>query len=164
MISGTLLNLVLPLLLRSAESMMKALLSWGRRFTRPTEQNSPLSSGTYNYSLNPSWICLIRDSKKAIPNICRGFFKDFRHLENHFKYLTSTNGLSAIVQDNFKQQMGKKLLVQAACVRHPWWQTEAKLAIVFTYCFFFSPLCLLLFTHFRDTPEGDIFWGPYILA
>ena len=24
-------------------------------------------------------------------------------------------------------------LVQAACVRHPWWQTEAKLAIVFTY-------------------------------
>ena len=25
--------------------------------------------------------------------------------------------------------------VQAACVRHPWWRTEAKLAIVFTYFF-----------------------------
>ena len=28
-------------------------------------------------------------------------------------------------------------LVQADCVRHPWWRTETKLAIDFTY--FFSP-------------------------
>ena len=27
------------------------------------------------------------------------------------------------------------LLVQAACLRHPWWWKEAKLAIVFTYFF-----------------------------
>ena len=25
------------------------------------------------------------------------------------------------------------LLVQAACVRHPWWRSEVKLAIIFTY-------------------------------
>ena len=29
------------------------------------------------------------------------------------------------------------ILVQAACLRHPWWRMEAKLAIVFTYFFFF---------------------------
>ena len=28
-----------------------------------------------------------------------------------------------------------KILVQAACMRHLWWRTEAKLAIVFTYFF-----------------------------
>ena len=29
----------------------------------------------------------------------------------------------------------KKILVQAACMRHPWWRTQAKLAIAFTYLF-----------------------------
>ena len=51
---------------------------------------------------------IFRESKKAIPNTCRGFFCDYRHLENHFKFLTSTNGLTDVVERNFKQQMGEK--------------------------------------------------------
>ena len=35
------------------------------------------------------------------------------------------------------------ILVQAACVLHLWWQTKAKLAIVFTY--FLSPEAEILF-------------------
>ena len=37
-----------------------------------------------------------------------------------------------------------QVLVQAACVRHPWWRTEAKLAIVFIY----------FLVHILDFPEG----------
>ena len=44
----------------------------------------------------------------------------------------------------------------AVCVRHPWWQTEANLAIVF-----FS-LRLLFLTQFGETPEAEIMFPPYI--
>ena len=40
------------------------------------------------------------------------------------------------------------LLVQAACVRHPWWQTEAKGAIVFTYFILLSFFFLFLLFFF----------------
>ena len=41
----------------------------------------------------------------------------------------------------------KVFLVQAACVRHPWWRTKVKLAIVFTY--FFISFFILFFYVFR---------------
>ena len=59
-------------------------------------------------------VCLIfkknqfSDSQKLIGNSCRGFFTDYRHLEEHFKVITSSCGLTAIVEENLKQQMGTK--------------------------------------------------------
>ena len=52
-----------------------------------------------------------RDSKKKIPNTCRKFFDDYRHLENHFKYLSNTSGLVERVEKNFKLQMGEHLTI-----------------------------------------------------
>ena len=46
-----------------------------------------------------------RSSKKAILNQCRGFWKDYRHLENHFKYLTNSEGLTSTVEANYSKQM-----------------------------------------------------------
>ena len=55
------------------------------------------------------------------------------------------------------------LLVQAACVLHVWWRTEAKLSIVFTYFFFFFfPLRLLLFTHFGASPVTENLFPPIL--
>ena len=51
---------------------------------------------------------VFRTSKKTIGNVCRGFFSDYRHLENMFKYLANTS-LTDVVEKNFKQQMGKLL-------------------------------------------------------
>ena len=51
-------------------------------------------------------------------------------------------------------------LVQVACMRHQWWRTEAKLAIIFTRFFSSFFLHLLLFTHFRDTQETNFFSSP----
>ena len=48
-----------------------------------------------------------------------------------------------------------RVLVQVACVHHPWWRTEAMLAIVFTYFFFFFSRLLLL-THFGETKKNYI--------
>ena len=50
---------------------------------------------------------IIRDSKKKIPNTCRGFFDDYRHLEEQFKSLTGTQGLVERVEENFLTQIGR---------------------------------------------------------
>ena len=49
-----------------------------------------------------------RESNKPIPHTCRGFFLDYRHLEKHFMDLSGTSGLTAVVEQNLKKQMGKK--------------------------------------------------------
>jgi len=51
-------------------------------------------------------ITQFRDSQKLIGNSCRGFFTDYRHLEEHFKVITNSCGLTAIVEESLKQQMG----------------------------------------------------------
>ena len=56
------------------------------------------------------------------------------------------------VHASFSNELGgpkKSQLVQASCVRHPWWWTEAKLAIVFTYFFLF----FFFFFLFLSTPS-----------
>ena len=55
---------------------------------------------------------LFRDSKKKIPNTCRGFFDDYRHLEEQFKSLTDTQGLVGIVDENFTTQIGDYFKIQ----------------------------------------------------
>ena len=52
---------------------------------------------------------LFRESRKSIQNVCRKFMEHPDHLENHFKYLTSTDGLTAVVEKNFKHQIGKQI-------------------------------------------------------
>ena len=53
------------------------------------------------------------------------------------------------------------ILVQAACVRHPWWRMEAKLALVFTYFLSFSTPSAF---HFGDTQEAYFFLGTDIFT
>ena len=50
---------------------------------------------------------LLRDHRDEIPSVCKEFFSDYRHLENQFKFLTNTAGLSKVVGENFSQEMGK---------------------------------------------------------
>ena len=50
---------------------------------------------------------LLRDHNDAIPRLCTGFFSNYRHLENQFKYLTSTAGLTNVVVQNFSREMGE---------------------------------------------------------
>ena len=57
-------------------------------------------------------IVLPRDCKDAVPDVHKGFFMDYRHLENQFKFLTNTSGLTSVVEENFKQEMGKMLLLE----------------------------------------------------
>lgn len=47
---------------------------------------------------------MLRNSKKCIGKVVRGFYLDPRHLENMFKYLTNTS-LTKVVEDNFVQQI-----------------------------------------------------------
>jgi len=47
-----------------------------------------------------------RVSNTPIPNVCTGFFCGYRRLENQFKYVTNTQGLTEVVEDNFILQMG----------------------------------------------------------
>ena len=54
------------------------------------------------------------------------------------------------------------MLVQACLRAPPGVADEAKLAIVFTYFFFFFPLRLLLFIHFEETPMAEINFPPII--
>ena len=60
------------------------------------------------------------------------------------------------------------LLVQSACVRHPWWRTEAKLAIVFTY--YYRPISVywgtlvtvILHYLFVHIPVTEIYLSIYL--
>ena len=55
--------------------------------------------------------------------------------------------------------LGQAKLVQATCVRHPWWRMEAKRAIVFTYFFSFSSFFLLLSFYACFSPtSGKLPW------
>ena len=38
--------------------------------------------------------------------ICKGFFKNSRHLENHFAWLSGSNSVLANVQENMTTQIG----------------------------------------------------------
>ena len=49
-------------------------------------------------------MCHIRDSKKQIKFVVRGFYDDPRHIENMFKYLTKIS-LSQTVEERFVMQM-----------------------------------------------------------
>ena len=61
--------------------------------------------------------------------------------------------------------LGQAKLVQATCVRHPWWRTEANRAIVFTYFFFvFFFLSTPAFHPLRVNSHGWKFVSPNILA
>ena len=50
-------------------------------------------------------IFFYRTSKKAIQNVCRGFFADARHLEKMFEFLSGIS-LRPAIEDSFKQQIG----------------------------------------------------------
>ena len=45
-------------------------------------------------------------SKTSIPNISKGFWKDYRHLANHFSHLTISPPLTGIVEQNITVQLG----------------------------------------------------------
>ena len=55
-------------------------------------------------------ILVFRTSKKTIGNVCRGFFSDYRHLENMFKYLAKIS-LTDAMEKNFNQQISKWFFV-----------------------------------------------------
>ena len=84
-----------------------------RRSTGSIGRRSLLNLGVIlsAYSCFKIRICFIfRDSKKKIPNTCRMFFDDHRHIEEQFKYLTGTQGLIERVEENFVVQMGKCII------------------------------------------------------
>ena len=47
--------------------------------------------------------------KKSIPNVCKPFFKDHRHLAGHWAFLTNTEPVYANVECNFERTFGKIL-------------------------------------------------------
>ena len=49
--------------------------------------------------------CQFNTSQKTVAHQCRGFWKDYRHVENHFAYLTNSDDLTTEVEKNFKSQM-----------------------------------------------------------
>ena len=50
--------------------------------------------------------------KKAVQNVCRGFWMDPVHLEKRFMFLSvRTTGLTSVVEENFKQQMGRVIML-----------------------------------------------------
>jgi len=48
---------------------------------------------------------LLRDYQDSISGVCRQFFSDHRHLETQFMYLTSTLGLTRVVENNISKEM-----------------------------------------------------------
>ena len=51
-------------------------------------------------------IICFRSSKRSIQNVLKGFFKDKRHLDNQFAYMTGAEPLTDRVQDNMRTQFG----------------------------------------------------------
>ena len=95
----------------------------GWRMQAPLDQNSVFFIGS-------NWVPAVmkEDVLVSQPNV-------LGRLSIHFFYLLP-----------FSRPL-KVFLVQAACVRHPWWRTKVKLAIVFTY--FFISFFILFFYVFR---------------
>lgn len=77
-----------------------------KAFGRVNDKDDFMCRETVYEEFRDSIAVEFRKSKKPIPNVCRGFNKDFRHLENQFKHLSSTDGLVKVVDANFKQQIG----------------------------------------------------------
>ena len=47
-----------------------------------------------------------RDLKVSVDQSCRGFFMDWRHLGNHFSYLTGCPPLDDNLKQNLRTQIG----------------------------------------------------------
>ena len=96
----------------------------------------------------------IRMQKYILENILESDESQHRNLSS-----SSSDTFYFIKAPNIPSFKLDYLLVQAACMRHTCWWTEAKLAIVFSLLFsfsFFLFLCLLLFTHLGETPNAEI--------
>ena len=76
---------------------------------RIIESNCIVNSGRDDKYISNEYLkklfFLLRNSQVSIPQQCKGFFEHPGHLENQFKWLTGSNGLTTAVEANFKQQI-----------------------------------------------------------